>query len=349
MSAGLPPLCSVAAVGARTPLGLDACQTGMLFRAGFATMAPAPLGPDGEDITVCHQSSLNPALSGSERAVELALPALAELLEALRDHRRDERVTLYLALDADQAEPEAIAARLLDQCQRVFVSAQLEVAARSEGGAALLLARARAALAGQQIDLALLGGVHSDYDPARIARLLAQDRLYSDDNLDAILPGESAAFVALVAPADGPSSILQPLAAHICGIGNAVAEARPDNALPSAPARGATAAMRAATAELEAQKQHAGWLLTDTGFEAWRTREACTVYTRATPILGEPYRLDCPVQRVGSLGAAAIPLCIAIAAEGFERGYAPSSTALVLAGSETGERGAVLLTSTKVR
>ena len=40
-------LASILTVGAQTPLGLDACQTGMLFRAGYATMDQAPLGWTG--------------------------------------------------------------------------------------------------------------------------------------------------------------------------------------------------------------------------------------------------------------------------------------------------------------
>ena len=34
----------------------------MFFRAGFATIAPAALGPEGQDITVCHQLALDGAM-----------------------------------------------------------------------------------------------------------------------------------------------------------------------------------------------------------------------------------------------------------------------------------------------
>jgi 3-oxoacyl-[acyl-carrier-protein] synthase-1 len=40
-----------------------------------------------------------------------------------------------------------------------------------------------------------------------------------------------------------------------------------------------------------------------------------------------------------------LPLSIALAAEGWKRGYAPSGIALALAGSDAGERGAVLMMS----
>ncbi|MEQ9324980.1 MAG: hypothetical protein RIF41_37780, partial [Polyangiaceae bacterium] len=76
----MKPLASILAVGARTPLGLDACQTGMLFRAGYATMDEAPLGLDGEPVTVSRTAAIDEALTGADRLLALAEPALDEAL-----------------------------------------------------------------------------------------------------------------------------------------------------------------------------------------------------------------------------------------------------------------------------
>ncbi len=333
----LPALANVLSVGARTPLGLDACQTAMLLRAGFATMAPAPLGPDGEDVTVCH----NPALSevGAERAAALGAAALDEALAAL-DERfgADTRVKLYLTLDADAGEPERVAAEVLQHAQRRFRGCQIDVTARGGGGGGLALARAIRRLGERRADVCILGGVHCDYDAGRIARLLAEGRLYSDDNLDSLLPGESAAFVVL-APARHEGGL-----ARIAGIGNGMAEAKSDNDEPSAPARSATACVRQATAALEQEGARAGWLLSDVGLENWRMREQQTVLVRQHRVLGEPYRIDHPAQRIGDMGAAALPLCLTLACEGFLREHAPSPIALITAGSDSGERSAVVVT-----
>jgi 3-oxoacyl-[acyl-carrier-protein] synthase-1 len=341
VSAALPSLSAIVAAGARTPLGLDACQTGMLLRAGFASMAPAALGPEGEDVTICRQIAHPETLVSSERVIALGLAALDDTLAQLDGaYPRDARASLYLALDAEPYQAEMIAAALLQRCQRLFAGCKLEVAARGEGGGGLLIASAIDVLGAGRSDVIIVGGVHSDHDPARIARLVEQRRLYSDDNLDAVMPGESAAFVAL-APA--PRS-KQPRAL-VAGIGNAMAEARPDNDAPAAPARGATAAARQATECLRRQQARAGWILSDAAFEAWRLREWQSVFVRHHDVLGEPYCVESPAQRIGAMGAAAMPLCIALACEGFRRGYAPSPIALVLAGSDSGERSAVVVTS----
>ncbi|HHH30458.1 MAG TPA: hypothetical protein ENK57_19245 [Polyangiaceae bacterium] len=101
--------------------------------------------------------------------------------------------------------------------------------------------------------------------------------------------------------------------------------------------------MRAATAPLEKEGQKAGWAVSDVGLEAWRMREWQTLTVRATPVLTSPYRFDNPAQRMGRMGAAGLPVGLALVAEGFRRGWGPSPVALVFGGSDGGERGAVAL------
>ena len=64
---------------------------------------------------------------------------------------------------------------------------------------------------------------------------------------------------------------------------------------------------------------------------------------RATRVLGLPYRVDCPSQRMGALGAAHVPVGLGLGAEGWRLGCAPSAVALLLAASASGERGAVVV------
>ena len=68
-----------------------------------------------------------------------------------------------------------------------------------------------------------------------------------------------------------------------------------------------------------------------------------SVLVRCADHLGPPYRIDFPAHRIGSLGAAALPLFLALAAEAFHRGYAPAPVALLSVGSDSGERGALLV------
>lgn len=351
----LPALAGVVAAGARTPIGLNAQQTGMLFRAGFPAMGYAPIGPDGADVTICLQGALKAELEAEARKQALAGAALSEVLAQLApltEKSTPGRVLLLLGLDpiedthhADERDRAVALARwLLAQCQRCFPATQLDLVLAGGAGPCAVLPSWLHKLNKGEIDLIVLGGVHSDCDRAVIARLIAEERLYADDNLDAILPGESAAFVALTSQAYARHMRL-PISARLCGAGHGSEAARFHNELPSAPAQGATAAMRQATAPLEQHQLQAGWLLSDLGFEAWRMREYQTVHVRAHNVLGPPYRADNPAHRLGRLGASAVPLMTALAAEAFERRYAPSPIALITAGSETTDRGALVLTA----
>ena len=122
-----------------------------------------------------------------------------------------------------------------------------------------------------------------------------------------------------------------------------VERARPDNDEPAFEALGLTAAVRAATEPLVKSGQTAGWMITDLTSEMRRLYEWESVWVRAQKVLGNPYIIESPAQRIGYLGAAAMPLMVAMAATAWEHGYAPSPRALCTAGNDGGERAALCL------
>jgi 3-oxoacyl-[acyl-carrier-protein] synthase-1 len=351
MSPALPTLAVVVGVGARTPLGLDAQQTGMFLRTGFAAMDQAALGPAGEPITICHQPAISGDLRGIERAIALSQPALDEALATVAEPlgagtRAKLIVNLDPAVALDEAGAGRLAAALHRSCRSALSDTSLTVGARGEAGAGFALAEALVDLDKGEIDAVILGGVHTDYDEQAIARLAQQGRLQDNENLDSIIPGEAAAVVVLTSERHASRADL-PIQARLCGLATAMEAARFDNDVPAALARGATKAMQEATASLEERELHAGWVLSDLGFELWRMREWQSILVRANSILGPPYRIDTPAHRIGALGAAALPLCLTLAAEGFRADYAPSPIALIMAGSEAGERAAMVVTAAR--
>jgi 3-oxoacyl-[acyl-carrier-protein] synthase-1 len=74
-----------------------------------------------------------------------------------------------------------------------------------------------------------------------------------------------------------------------------------------------------------------------------RLYEWQAVFARTQDRIEQPCRVDSPAQRIGHLGAAALPLSAAIAATAWEHGYAPAPLALATAGTDGGERAAVVL------
>jgi 3-oxoacyl-[acyl-carrier-protein] synthase-1 len=135
---------------------------------------------------------------------------------------------------------------------------------------------------------------------------------------------------------------LTPLA-NLFAVGNAFDKIRPDNDEPAFEAIGLTVAVRKAGAPLAELKLRAGWLLTDLSFETYRLFEHQSMIVRTQSLWVEPQQWDPPALRMGALGAAAIPLEVTLAVEGWRRGWAPHSIAIACAGSDGGERAALLL------
>jgi 3-oxoacyl-[acyl-carrier-protein] synthase-1 len=338
----------VASVGARTPLGLSAMPTAFVYRTATAAMRASPLlDPEGEPATMCFLPTLEPRSVGSERALELALPAMKEAVEALGPQTL--RFKLWLCLDEElgiKADGRLPSRDLLDALVRRAASfVELEDAIATARGPAtlgLVLDDVVAELERGNITAAIVGGVHSDYHPARIAALAAAGRLFSVDNLDALIPGECAAFSVIMHPSAARAQRLA-VRAQIHAWAATMERARPDNDVPAFEANGMTAAVRKASEPLVEHDLRCGWLLTDASFETMRAYELQAVSIRTQKLWCEPQHVDAPAQRMGYLGAAALPLHLVIAAEAWRRGWAPHARAMAQAGSDGGERAALLL------
>jgi 3-oxoacyl-[acyl-carrier-protein] synthase-1 len=334
---------SIVKVAARTPLGLNARQTGFLVRAGFPAMSEAPLSDaTGKAITMAFVPTIDSRLVGPERLVMLAAPALEEVASIAWDGK----VGVKIALDEGYVDAPLVS-RLLDaMVKRILPSAFVEVAPRGEAALGALLPEAVGALEARQVDVVVLGGVHSDYDPRAIAALESSGRLFSSDNLDSRIPGEAAGFVVLIRDEYAARKALSPIA-RILGAGIGKERATPANDAPAHEAQGATAALEKATKPLLDAGQTAGWLLTDLTFEMHRMREWQSAFARFQDVLGRPYVIESPAQRMGYLGAAAMPVLAGLSATAWEHGYGPSETAIVMAGNDGGDRAAMVLSSAR--
>ncbi len=346
----MKPLAIVAA-GAITPVGLRAVETAFAWRASMAAMREAPLvDDDGEPITMCFLPTLAPLLTGAERVLELASSALAEAAEDLGPAARTARARVVLVADEDLGVKTApgrspaawLASELAARARSLFADVSVDVVARGPAGAGRVLPDLEGALATGSIDIALLGGAHSDYDPRRIAELAGAGRLFRSDRLDALIPGEAAAFVALVRP-DVARRLRLAERTRIVAVASAQEQARPDNDASAFAALGLTAALRAALASLGDEEARVGWMLTDLSFETFRHFELQAATLRTQSFFCDPQRVDSPAQRMGHLGAAAMPLHLVLASEAFRRGFAPHPRALSIAGSDGGERAVMLL------
>jgi len=334
----------VVATGARGPAGLRAVDTAFLLRASAPVVRGAPLvDADGERVTMGFLPVLDPRLPGIERSRVLAEAALLEVALGLGAGASALRAHLALAFDAphgDDAGDAPLAGDLGRFLGRHVASLDVAVEARGAASAAYLVPDALAALDAGTIDVAIVGGVHSDHDPRRIARLDAQGRIFRPDRLDALIPGEHAAFVAIMRSDVARRARLTAMA-EVRAVATGWERARPDNDESALVAAGLTAAVR--QAQRASGGEAIGWVVTDLTFETYRHLELSAATTRTQDGFCEPQVFDHPAQRVGHLGAAALPLGMLYVAEGLLRGFAPHPRAMVLAGSDGGERGAIVL------
>jgi 3-oxoacyl-[acyl-carrier-protein] synthase-1 len=341
----------VVGVGARTAVGLTAKHTCFLLRCGAAGFHETPLlDSNDEPVTIGSVPVLEPRMVGAERVQLLAEAAFDEAVEALGDRLAGVRMRIILGLDehlgrkagTSRTEADGIAANLNDHARRRGVKAVVtEAPTRGEASAGLRLAAACEELAAGGVDVVLLGGAHSDYDPAIVQRLSSLGRLFGSGNINGVIPGECAAFAVLAAAGFARKHDLS-VRARLHSVGTGFEKANPDNDLPATEAQGLTLALRQATAPLASENLAAGWLLTDMTPEVHRLLEWQTVWVRAQKVMCAPQWIDAHATRLGRLGAAALPLHVAIASTEWRHGFGPHGLALSLVGSDTGERVATV-------
>jgi hypothetical protein len=251
---------------------------------------------------------------------------------------------MVLCLPERMAEPEAASA--LNEAGRAFVQAlrpRLPADWRDAVLEAFPCGRAAGAFALQRAlqwletrDQVLWAGVDTLLDGAVLEALERQQRLMAGDNIDAVRPGEAAAFVALARPGGGEASLLA------IGTGR---EPQPVGADGPCLSEGLTQALEAAVAPLRAAGRRCRTWLLDTTHEAYATHELQNLVARFGDVLGPDSELRTPLKELGDVGAAAMPLLAVLALQGWRQGVARDRCALVTGSSEGGLRGALLLAS----
>jgi 3-oxoacyl-[acyl-carrier-protein] synthase-1 len=345
------PLAVVVGVGAYTPIGMTARDTGFLLRTGASGLTEGGLVDSNEEpVIMCVVPTLDPRLVGPGRALRLAMPAMEEALAAVGDVAASLKIKLVLAVDEHIAEKRAdgvipasiLVAMLHQRAKEIAPGTSVEVCARGPAGPGFVLAALLASLSSGQVDAVLLGGMHSDYDPAVIAQLEEKGRLYTSQNKDALIPGEAAAFALLMRPDVARRHGLTAYA-QIHSVATGWEKATPDNDHPRYEAIGMTVSVKKAGAPLVEEKLCAGWVLSDMSFEMRRLYEWQAINIRARKLFGPPHYFDAPAQRMGYLGASVIPMHLALASVAWRHGYAPSPIAMSVSGSDPGERAAILV------
>jgi 3-oxoacyl-[acyl-carrier-protein] synthase I len=337
----------VIATGARTPLGLTAESTAAAVRAGISAFGEFPfVMANGEPVIVCADPQLESALQGRARMAALIESVLDEVLQKLAQGTpHDGRCYLLLALpetrpgfSEDDAAwvSKAAASRLEAQLHDVRVS----VSGRGHAGAmrAIQLIAQEPARAADA--LFLIVGADSYHHPATFIWLEQNRRFAQPAIRSGFIPGEGAACLALCS-SDVRAAMRLPTLALVGGVGLAQEALLRDSETGSFGA-GITDAVLAATQGLQFPRDAVDTAYSDINGERYRSEEWGFLAMR-TPSLWKSLEYEAPGSCWGDVGAAFAPLAASLAIQSYQRGYARGPRSMVMAASDSGLRGAMLL------
>ncbi len=322
-------------VGASSPLGLDARQTALFWRAGKADPRSTPFrDKTGLTIGAARAERLPDDVVGYDRMLALAIPALEEALATAPPHLATEKTVLLLSLpEPYEGEDERIASRLLVELAKAvhLTLDDRSVAVRlGRSGVAALLGRAQ--IFGGDVRV-IVGGVDSYYDAPRVATLDSGYRLLSERSGNGFIPSEAAAFTCVSPRAKKLPVDAKPLAAISfvsCG----------EEDLEGPPVFGCmTKLLKDARFP-----QPVPWVLTDVNGERHRTKEWQFASMRNRVRFDQDKTLVNHVPtEFGDVGAASGALLLAIGVMGISLGFAAVDSVAVVTSSEGKERGVFLL------
>ncbi|QSQ11890.1 hypothetical protein [Myxococcus landrumensis] len=337
----------VVAVGARTPVGLTAESSSAAVRAGIVRYVEYPfISPHGEPVVVAADGLLGPDIEGRDRLVSMAQSALDEIETKLAHELLYEgRLRMLLALPEPRpgfSEGDAawVADSLAARFRAKSPSARVEIAGRGHAGAILAVEQVMKECSESKDVLFLVMGVDS-YHHADTFVWLERNRRFAQPGIrSGFTPGEGVGCLALMSAGMRRRLHLSPLAL-LRGACTAHERLLRDSETGSF-GIGMTQAVAGAISGLDLSRESVDVVYTDINGERYRSEEWGFVALRAPSAWKTP-GYKAPSDCWGDVGAASGTLESILALRAFARGYARGPRALVMAGSDSGLRGAMLL------
>lgn len=343
MTAGL----DVVGIAASTPLGHTAQATAAAVRAGIAGFGEFPfVTASGEPVIVCADDDLDSGLEGRARLAPMIERVLDRVLESLA-HSEALNGACYLLLILPEPRPgfsDADASWVADVAGKKLRAgvphARVGVAARGHAGTMRAVERVAQEAANGVDGLFLIVGADSYHHPETFM-WLERDRRFAQPGVRAgFIPGEGAGCLALASQALARRLGL-PALATVSGVGTSQESLLRDSETGSF-GRGMSQAITAATHGLRLPGEAVDVVYADINGERYRSEEwgfaAMNTYAAMKSL-----EYELPGACWGDVGAAFGTLASILAVQSYVRGYAKGPRALVMAGSDSGLRGAMVL------
>lgn len=337
---------AVLALGARTPVGMTAATTAAAVRAGISRLREHEYMVDmrGDPYRMASIPSLG-TLRREERLVELALGVILELLGSAAGASCAHLETMLILVlpevrAGDTWSVERVRARFQSRLAS-FWGAHVVGIAGGHAGAAAAVYSARQWLLDTPTGICIVIGVDTYIDPELLERLDKEGRLMSPASPWGFIPGEGAGGL-LLARTRTAKTLRVDVLAHILA---AVTTHEPATFGTETPCvgRGLGAAITGAVSALEMRGRIAQ-TYTDLNNERYRSREYTYAVLRApSEAFEEIERYVSAADCWGDVGSATLTLHAILAVTAGVRGYSPGPYSLLLAGSESGARGALTI------
>jgi 3-oxoacyl-[acyl-carrier-protein] synthase-1 len=299
----------------------------------------------GELLVLAADPKLRFALEGQERLLPIVKSVLDEVLAKLEDKTPGGGYHVLLALPEarpgfSDGDAKWIASEVHAHLGAAGITAPVEIAGRGHAGAIPAVERVIQESSRRPDTLFLVIGADSYNHTDTFMWLESRGQFAQPGVRSGFFPGEGAACLAL---ANGRlrRSLGLPHLASLSGTGTAQETLLRDSDTGSFGV-GMTEAVVGAAAGLRLPDEGADTVYSDINGERYRSEEFGFVAMRAYSAM-KTLTYDAPSDLWGDVGAAFPCLAGVLAVESFSRGYAAGPRAIVMAGSESGLRGAMFL------
>lgn len=342
----------IVATGARTPIGLRSAPAAAAVRAGISGLGTHPFMVDqvGDPMPAAMDALLDPRLTGVDRLLALAEPALREACAPLarRDPKDRLRLPMYLGLPEvrpgfSQEDAAAVRAGLTRLGRLPVAISDVHVLAGGHAAGLAALAAAVERIRSGECEACLVGGVDSYFHPDTMEWLDANRQLVGAVSRSGFVPGEAAGFC-LVATASARERLTLPARARVL-TGGVSRETSVIKTTELCLGEGLTSAVRSALDTLPPSVRRINAVICDINSERYRGEEWGFVCLRLPDCFDDPTAYVSPADAWGDVGAASGPLFAMLACEAAARGYAAGPTTLAWASSESGLRAAAVLST----
>ena len=338
MAAGVLPL-ALLGTGAITSVGLNSPATGAAIRSGLANPTESRFTDSFGEWMLVHAVAHVADQEGRARLVEMAAHVVCEALKRSSD--LDPQDVPLLLCVSEESRPGRVAdldVSLIEDVQsRVGATFAPEsmVIAHGRVGAAVGLLQARKLLHRESCPAVLVVGTDSLLTSSTLDVLEGDDRLLTSGNSNGCMPGEAAGALLVGRPAPLQTLIIE-------GLGFGVEKAHIGSEVPLR-AEGLSTAISSAFREAGRDPHEVDFRITDNSGEHYYFKETALAMSRALKVSKEQFELWHPAECVGEVGSAALPIQVVVAEEAFRKRYAPGPGVLIHAGTDSGQRTAMVV------